>query len=268
MKVLTVFGTRPEAIKMVPVIVEMKRRSSEFEVVVGPAQLPSGFLITSVEDMSQYAIAQLNEGRYGDTSVVSPQGIAELHAPAIPMRGDQHYAMGWSVRPLDGAPIVWHNGDAGRNHSIIILMPDRELGFILLANASGFVQLEQVDNVAIGVLNMLNGKPPTPVSLPFPSRFLYWTILLMPLLQIIGIAYAWRYWQNKGIGRVILTVVLYGGVALYWLFGIPQVITSPIFPGTWFFFPELAYGLIAGITLGIGWSVIYTAMNLRARRAK
>lgn len=34
MKVLTVFGTRPEAIKMAPVIIEMKRRSSEFQVVV------------------------------------------------------------------------------------------------------------------------------------------------------------------------------------------------------------------------------------------
>lgn len=34
MKVLTIFGTRPEAIKMAPVIIEMKRRSNEFQVVV------------------------------------------------------------------------------------------------------------------------------------------------------------------------------------------------------------------------------------------
>ena len=33
-KVLLVFGTRPEAIKMAPVIVELKRRSSEFTHVV------------------------------------------------------------------------------------------------------------------------------------------------------------------------------------------------------------------------------------------
>lgn len=240
----------------------------EFEVVTGPAQLPFGFLIASVEDMSQYAITQLNDGRYGKSSILSPQGIAELHTPAIPTRGGQHYAMGWSVSPLDGMPIIWHNGDTGRNHSIIMLMPERGLGFILLANASGFVQLEQVDNIALSVLNMLNGKPPTPVSLPFHLRFLYWTILLMPLLQIIGIAYAWRYWRNKGVGRVIVTVALYGGVALFWLFGIPQVITFPILPGIWFYFPELAYSLIAGATLGIGWSVIYTAMNLRMRKAK
>ncbi|MBI5033962.1 MAG: beta-lactamase family protein [Chloroflexi bacterium] len=243
-------------------------RVLEFEVTVGPAQLPFGFLMASVEDMSQYAIAQLNDGRYGKSSILSPPGIAELHAPAIPMRGDQHYALGWNISPLDGKPIVWHNGDTGRNHSIIMLMPERGLGFVLLANASGFEQLDQVDNVAIGVLNMLNGKSPSPVSLPFPSRFLYWTILLTPLLMIMGIAYSWRHWRNKGVGHILLTVVLYGGVALFWLFGIPQVITSPILPGIWFFYPELACGLIAGATLGIGWSVIYTVMNLRARRSK
>ena len=232
-----------------------------------PAYLPAGFLIASAEDMSHYAIAQLNDGRYDKSSILSPQGITELHAPAIPTRGNQHYALGWNTSPLDGMPIVWHNGDTGRNHSIVMLMPERGSGFVLLANASGFEQLDQVDNVAIGVLNMLNGKPSTPVSLPFPSRFLYWTILLTPLLMIMGIAFSWRHRQIKGVGHIIMTVVLYGGVALFWLFGIPKVIGSPIWPGIWFYFPELAYGLIVGATLGIGWSVVYTAMSLMMRRA-
>lgn len=240
-------------------------RVFEYAGAEPPVYLPAGFLIASVEDMTQYAIAQINDGRYGKSSILSPQGIAELHAPAIPTGGDQHYALGWSISPLDGMPIVWHNGDTGRNHSIVILMPERGSGFVLLANASGFEQLNQVDEVAISVLNMLNGKPSTPVSLPFLSRVLYWTILLMPLLQIIGIAYTWRYWRNKGVGRIILTAVLYGGVALFWLFGIPQVITAPIWPGIWFYFPELAYGLIVGATLGIGWGVMYTVMYLMAR---
>ena len=237
------------------------------EGVAPPVYLPAGFLIASVEDVSHYTIAQLNDGRYGKSSILSPQGIAELHAPAIPTRGNQHYALGWNISPLDGKPIVWHNGDTGRGHSVVMLMPERGLGFVLLANASGFEQLDQVDNVAIGVLNMLNGKPSTPVSLPFPSRFLYWTILMTPLLMIMGIAYSWR-WRNKGVGHIILTVVLYGGVALFWLFGVPKMITSPIWPGIWFFYPELAYALILGATLGISWSVIYTTVTLMMRRTR
>ena len=235
---------------------------------IPPAHLPSGFLIASVEDMAHYTIAQLNDGRYGDTAILSAQGIAELHAPAIPAGEDAHYAMGWGESTWDGIPTVWHNGSDGRNHSMVTLMPDRGVGVVLLANACGFEQLYQVDEIAKGVAGMLNGKPPAPVSLPFLSRFLYWTIMLTPLLQILGIVYSWRYWRNKGAGHILLTVVLYGTVALLWLFGVPPMLGSPIWPAIWFVYPELAYGLIAGATLGIGWSVIYTAMNLRMRRAK
>lgn len=111
-------------------------------------------------------------------------------------------------------------------------------------------------------------QPPAPIFLPFLSRFLYWAILLTPLLQIIGIAYGWRNWRNKGVGHILLTVIPYGAVALLWLFVVPPLITSPIWPGIWFFFPELAYGLIAGAALGISWSVIYTGLYLRGRRSK
>src|SRR5690606_3776675 len=33
-KVMTIFGTRPEAIKMAPLVLELKKRSSEFETIV------------------------------------------------------------------------------------------------------------------------------------------------------------------------------------------------------------------------------------------
>jgi hypothetical protein len=44
-----------------------------------PADLPAGLLIASVEDMTHYLVAQLNDGRYRSASVLSPQGIAALH---------------------------------------------------------------------------------------------------------------------------------------------------------------------------------------------
>ncbi len=200
---------------------------------------------------------------------LSPQGMAEMQTPAIPVNGgDEHCAMGWHVGRWDGIPVVWHTGDDGNNHSIVILMPDRDLGVVLLANASGFEQNPQINQITEGVVSLLNGKLPAPVSPPIHYRFLYWTILLMPLLQVIGIAYSWRNWRNKGAGHILMVVLLYGGVALLWLFGVPQAIGQPIWSGMRFFNPELAYGLIVGATLGIAWSVIYTVMNLRARRSK
>jgi CubicO group peptidase (beta-lactamase class C family) len=238
------------------------------ERAVPPAYLPSGFLISSVEDMTHYAVAQLNDGRYGDTSIFSPQGIEELHAPAIPAWADLHYAMGWEVGTLDGMPIVSHTGDDGSNHSMVILMPDRGLGIVLLANASGFEQNPQINQIAEGVVSLLNANTPAPLSPPIHYSFLYWTILLTPFLMILGIVYSWRYWRNKGVGHILLVALLYGGVALLWLCGVPLAIGQPIWTGMRFFHPELAYGLILGAAIGIGWSVIYTVMNLRGRRSK
>jgi len=229
-----------------------------------PSFLPAGFLIASVEDMTHYAIAHLNDGRYGDTSILSPQKIAELHAPAISQGGDKHYAMGWEVGTLDGMSAIWHTGDDSRIHSVIILMPDRGSGVILLANATGFVQQSQVDDIAVGAFLMLNGKAAARVSLPIGLRLQYWALLLTPLLQILGILLVWRNRQRiKGWG-VLLTVILNLGVVLL-LFRISlQIITLS---SMLVFYPEIGYGLVAIATLGIGWSVIYAAMNLRTRRS-
>lgn len=241
-------------------------RAFGFEGPKPPAILPVGFLIASAEDITHYAIAQLNDGRYGTASILSPQGIAALHAPAPTAKWQENYsALGWNVATWDGIPTVWHNGDTGRAHSMAILMPDRGSAVVLLSNASGFVQITQVDQIAKGVVNLLNGKPPSPVSLPFLLQLTYWTILLTPLLQILGIVLVWRSRKRAGIRRVVLTVIANLGVVLL-LFGLSQLIPFPL-PSLLVFYPELGVGLIAVATLGVGWSVIYTAMSLAARQS-
>jgi len=229
--------------------------------------VPGGGLIASIEDMTHYTIAQLSEGRYGDTSILSAQGIAELHAPAISTGGDEQYAMGWNVATLDGIPLVLHTGDIGNFHSVVVLMPDRGSGFILLANASGFEQIRQVDGIAGGIFNLLNGKAPAPVSVPAKVRILYWALLLTPLLMLLGIVYSWRRWLNKGVVHILLVVLLYAGLALLWLLVVPNL-TESLLMSLLVVHPELAYAVLASAVLGFGWSVIFTAMNLRMRRAK
>jgi len=231
-----------------------------------PPYLPTGGLISSAEDMSQYLIAQLNDGRYGEASVLSPQGIVELHTPAIPV-GEGYYAMGWFAGTVDGVALVNHNGDTGNFHTSIWLMPEQSLGFVLLANASGFEQMKSgvVDRIAVGIFNILNDKPAEPVSVPFIMHFLYWLILLIPVLQILGIAFVWRKREQMKIWGVVLTVILNLAVALS-LLGYAQIempLRSLLVVN-----PELGYTAIAVAALGIGWSAIYTAMYLMRRRVK
>jgi CubicO group peptidase (beta-lactamase class C family) len=49
------------------------------------ATVPAGDLISSAQDMAQYLVAQLNDGRYLETAVLSPSSIAQLHDPAALM---------------------------------------------------------------------------------------------------------------------------------------------------------------------------------------
>ena len=237
------------------------------EGIFPPAYLPTGLLVASAEDMTHYVIAQLNAGRYGDASVLSPQGVAELHTPAMPMLAQNAYVMGWAVGPLDGITTIRHSGDIGVSHGEIMYQPESGWGVVLLANASGFEQIMQVSDFTKDVLSLLNGNSsPGPVTLPVLFRALYWGILLTPLLRIFGIVSGLLSWQSGFVSplwQVVVTVILNLAIALLFLFKLPGLIPFTL-SSLRAFYPELGYALITGATLGIGRSAIYSGLNLLA----
>jgi len=232
--------------------------------VYPPAYLSTGLLSASVEDLTHYAIAQLNEGKYGEQTILSKDRMTELHTPGISMgAGDYHYAMGWAVGTTDGIHIIKHNGDIISYHSIVMLEPESKWGVVLLANASGFEQIMQIDDMAEGVMELLNNKQPARVSLPFMFRLLYWGVLLTPLLQLVGIVRGLLHVQSGLVIQpwgVVVTVVLNLVVAFLYLFKIPGLVPFPL-SSLLVFYPELGYGLIASAFLGFGWSTAYPVLR-------
>ncbi len=93
---------------------------------------PSGFLISSAEDMTHYLIAQLNGGTYGNHQLLSPQGIDTLHTPGSKMSPLSSYGMGWVIQGQPGATEIWHNGDVSNFHSNLLLLPDQHIGIVIL----------------------------------------------------------------------------------------------------------------------------------------
>jgi len=230
-----------------------------------PANLPTGLLIASVEDMVHYLIAQLNDGRYHNESILSPQGMATLHKPVAPMpMKDFHYAMGWAVGPIDGELTIRHAGDTGYFHSAIIMQPGKNWGVVALANASGFVQIRQLDVITRNILRILNGLAPLRVTMPFMMRSLYWIVLLMPILLIAGIGYGFLQWSSGAktpLSQIALTALVYVSIASFFLFRLPGVIPFSL-KSMRFFYPELAYAMIASGVLGFGWSIIYLLLGI------
>ena len=71
-----------------------------------------GFLAASIEDMSHYLIAQLNAGRYGETQLLSPDGVARMHTARVATGPHGGYGFGWRESTLSGTDLglVWHAG--------------------------------------------------------------------------------------------------------------------------------------------------------------
>src|SRR5262245_24374146 len=104
--------------------------------------VPAGYLISDAEDMSHYLIAQLTNGRYGSGSVISREGMDELHRPAAetPETGTS-YGMGWFVGPINGIPAIHHQGETFNFHANAVLVPRSRTGVIVLMNAENSIDL-------------------------------------------------------------------------------------------------------------------------------
>ena len=65
------------------------------------AGVPYGFLAATLDDLSLYAIAQLNGGRHGDTRILDTDGVRQMHTGTADT-GHGTYGFGWKNSTLDG----------------------------------------------------------------------------------------------------------------------------------------------------------------------
>src|SRR6266487_6787887 len=71
-----------------------------------PSGLPAGYLISSAEDLTHYLLVQMNGGRFGSATVLSPAGIATMHASGVAITEGSDtgssYGMSWNNGTLAG----------------------------------------------------------------------------------------------------------------------------------------------------------------------
>jgi CubicO group peptidase (beta-lactamase class C family) len=229
-----------------------------------PSDLPflrgsvsAGFLISSVEDMTHYLVAQMNGGRYLDASLLTAGGITQLHNPTAVMNGQgDAYGMGWVISPargFQGEPSIWHGGDTANFHSDMIILPRKQVGIIVLTNVNG--NLARMTNaqgmIAQGVQNLLLGQQPTPGSM-FWQRYLLFNAALF-LCSVLVLASALRLLQGRKqpLKRDPLSLVIKLALPLLWEIGLPVGIllgfptqTQASWPLILLYFPDLGYWLL------------------------
>jgi CubicO group peptidase (beta-lactamase class C family) len=244
------------------------------------SNLPAGGLISSAEDMAHYLIAQLNEGRYGQASILSPEGIAEMHTPAVQRRGDMFYGMGWYVGPANGIPVIWHGGDGTNFHSTMVLAPEGQWGIVLLENAQNNMDFgDRMHQTAFGVISLLAGHQPPVATADNFLRIFFIGILGITALMVIGIIRSiivLRRWHVQSVRRpqgwwglvwhVVLPLLLHLALGLLFLVGLPQGFFKVPLSYILLLVPDFGYTLLVSGLAALGWGILRTVLAYFALR--
>jgi len=107
--------------------------------------VPAGGLNTSVLDLSRFVRMVLSGGKAGDRQIVNPETLAEMLRPQnidVPLDLDIRVGLGWMLGGLgdidirNGGPVAHHAGATLLFHGQMIVLPERKLGVVVLANSN------------------------------------------------------------------------------------------------------------------------------------
>jgi len=97
---------------------------------------PAGAINSNVLDMAQWVRIQLGLGEYEGQRLISEEQLRETWTSQIEIAGGVNYGLGWMLREWKGQPVVEHGGNIDGFSAEVALLPESNLGFVLLTNAS------------------------------------------------------------------------------------------------------------------------------------
>lgn len=110
---------------------------------------PSGYIVSTTNDMCKYLQMFLNGGVYKDRRIISEESLKKIFSFVSDasldevsggmFSGSAHYGMGWIQREHNGEKIWFHSGKVKNFNSMMVLIPDRNYGIIFLNNTGNFL---------------------------------------------------------------------------------------------------------------------------------
>lgn len=107
---------------------------------------PAGSIISCVDDVAKWLILQLSRGIFQDDTIFDPErsremwsantvlGVSEFTEQYWPSTFFRAYGLGWTLSNYKGHKIVGHSGGYDGMISYTCLVPDENLGFVILTN--------------------------------------------------------------------------------------------------------------------------------------
>ena len=239
------------------------------------AHLPSGYIISTAQDLTKLVSAHLNGGRYGDRQVLSAEGIATMQIAATtdgasPSSADPRggYGMGWFVQEMGGVPAVSHGGDLSNYHADLVLLPEQGIGIVLLINQNGLIpSLGVYPRLLQGIVQVTLGRP----AVAGPGLVLVgWILTVAIAINVVGTVrriLGVQSWVKDAVDRGTARIVLgTGGPLLLCLLvlALPRfvAVATGRVPG-WGLLFELAPDLVGWLWFGIITNAILVSLRLR-----
>jgi CubicO group peptidase (beta-lactamase class C family) len=99
---------------------------------------PAGSMTTTAADMAHFMLAHLQQGRYGDVALLSPQTTQLMHSPSeTAPPGFSTMAHGFFHDIKNGRTVIGHGGDSVVFHTEFDLLPEEGVGIFYNFNSRG-----------------------------------------------------------------------------------------------------------------------------------
>jgi len=99
---------------------------------------PAGGINSNIIDMANWLKLQVGSGVFDGKTLVAAENMNFMHTPktiAMVLDGKrQYYAQAWVYRENVPYPIVWHNGGTTGCKTMIAMVPEAEVGIVVLSN--------------------------------------------------------------------------------------------------------------------------------------
>lgn len=99
---------------------------------------PAGSINSSARDMAKWITFVMNKGEINGKPFISEKSYEEWTKPQMKItpNGSMSYGLGWFLQDWNGLKVVQHGGNIDGFNSLVAMIPEKKLGFVMLTNVS------------------------------------------------------------------------------------------------------------------------------------
>lgn len=236
-----------------------------------PGAVPSGYLISTVEDMARYLLAQLHNRQPNGEPLLTPESLRAMRTPPAGIEGD--YGMGWIV--VEDGNTLAYGGSLENFQSFVAIDLKEEIGVVTLYSQNSMENMLFENNaIRDGLLDMLYGENPPRTS----YGWIGWLLLSLAVLdlanhlRLFSMLPRWAQLTSKQSRPWLWSKVLLGIlIPLAVILGMPSLVhaldgSAPNWGEPFKVLPDITAWLLVGLSLNLTRNLLHVPALLRVRK--